>query len=92
MAAPSRNLRLFISGSRDDVLRFPGSEARLQQLPAVLTGLRGSDVLEGAGHWIQRARASGAASQRPPDRFPEESLTRVNEDSACKSSRKAASP
>lgn len=48
---------LFITGSRDDVLRFPGAEARLKQLPAVLTGLRGSHVLEGAGHWIQRERA-----------------------------------
>jgi len=48
---------LFIAGSRDDVLRFPGAEARLQQLPTVLTGLRGSHVLEGAGHWIQRERA-----------------------------------
>ncbi len=48
---------LFITGSRDDVLRFPGAEARLKQLPSVLTGLRGSHVLEGAGHWIQRERA-----------------------------------
>ena len=48
---------LFITGSRDDVLRFPGAEARLKQLPAVLPGLRGSHVLEGAGHWIQRERA-----------------------------------
>ncbi len=49
---------LFITGSRDDVLRFPGGEARLQQLPTLLPGLRGSHVLEGAGHWVQRERAT----------------------------------
>jgi pimeloyl-ACP methyl ester carboxylesterase len=49
---------LFVAGSRDDVLRFPGAEARLQQLPSLLTGLRGSHVLQGAGHWIQRERAT----------------------------------
>jgi pimeloyl-ACP methyl ester carboxylesterase len=49
---------LFITGSRDDVLRFPGAQARLEQLPRVLTGLRGSHLIEGAGHWIQRERAT----------------------------------
>jgi pimeloyl-ACP methyl ester carboxylesterase len=49
---------LFVTGSRDDVGRFPGAEARLKLQPTVLPGLRGSHVLEGAGHWIQRERAS----------------------------------
>jgi pimeloyl-ACP methyl ester carboxylesterase len=47
---------LFIGGTRDDVLRFPGASDRLQQLPRLLTDLRGSHVLEGAGHWIQQER------------------------------------
>jgi pimeloyl-ACP methyl ester carboxylesterase len=49
---------LFITGTRDDVMRFPGAQARLQQLPATLPGLRGSHLIEGAGHWIQRERAT----------------------------------
>lgn len=47
---------LFIGGSRDDVLKFPGAKARLDALAKVLTGLRGSHILQGAGHWIQRER------------------------------------
>jgi pimeloyl-ACP methyl ester carboxylesterase len=53
-----RQPSLFIAGARDDVLRFPGMEARIKQLSAVLPGIRGSHILEGAGHWIQRERAS----------------------------------
>ena len=48
---------LFIAGSRDDVLKFPGATERLAQLPTLLTDLRGSHVLEGAGHWVQQERA-----------------------------------
>ncbi len=53
-----RQPSLFIAGARDDVLRFPGAEARLKGLEKVLPGLRGSHVLPGAGHWIQRERAA----------------------------------
>jgi pimeloyl-ACP methyl ester carboxylesterase len=49
---------LFIAGTRDDVLRFPGMDARVKQLSSVLPGLRGSHILDGAGHWIQRERAA----------------------------------
>ena len=52
-----RQPSLFIAGARDDVLRFPGMQQRLDALPQVLPGLRGSHILEGAGHWIQRERA-----------------------------------
>jgi len=52
-----RQPSLFIAGERDDVLRFPGTSARLEQLGSVLPGLRGSHILPGAGHWIQRERA-----------------------------------
>ncbi|MBV8473529.1 MAG: alpha/beta hydrolase [Hyphomicrobiales bacterium] len=55
--APIRQPSLFIAGERDDVLKFPGMKARLDGLGAVLPGLRGSHVLPGAGHWIQRERA-----------------------------------
>ena len=55
---PIRQPSLFIAGSRDDVLKFPGAQQRLAALPQVLPGLRGSHILEGAGHWIQRERAA----------------------------------
>ncbi len=48
---------LFITGDRDDVLRFPGMAERVKALEKVLPGLRGKHVLAGAGHWIQRERA-----------------------------------
>ncbi|MET0543280.1 MAG: alpha/beta hydrolase [Variovorax sp.] len=48
---------LFIAGTKDDVLRFPGMQQRIEALPEVLPGLRGKHILEGAGHWIQRERA-----------------------------------
>ena len=52
-----RQPSLFIAGARDDVLKFPGVKARLDDLSRVLPGLRGCHILEGAGHWIQRERA-----------------------------------
>ena len=63
LLAPWRNCvirqpSLFIAGARDDVLRFPGMDARLQQLPDVLPGQRGIHILPGAGHWIQRERVA----------------------------------
>jgi pimeloyl-ACP methyl ester carboxylesterase len=48
---------MFIAGARDDVLKFPGTRARIDTLAQALPGLRGCHVLEGAGHWIQRERA-----------------------------------
>lgn len=54
---PIRQPSLFIAGSRDDVLNFPGMHKRLEALPQVLPGLHGVHVLEGAGHWVQRERA-----------------------------------
>ncbi|MGE5128227.1 MAG: alpha/beta fold hydrolase, partial [Sphingomonadaceae bacterium] len=52
-----RQPSLFIAGARDDVLKFPGAKARLDDLSSVLPGLRGCHILDGAGHWIQRERA-----------------------------------
>ena len=49
---------MFIAGARDDVLKFPGTQARIDNLIKVLPALRGSHILEGAGHWIQRERSA----------------------------------
>ncbi|MVU77684.1 alpha/beta fold hydrolase [Nocardia sp. ET3-3] len=43
---------LFIAGSTDPVIRF----TPLQKMPELLSDLRGSIILEGAGHWIQQQR------------------------------------
>ena len=51
-----RQPALFIAGSRDPVLKFPGAKARIDGLSRVLPGLRGTHILDGAGHWIQRER------------------------------------
>ena len=53
---PSR----FIAGSRDDVLKFPHSRANIERFAHNLPGLCGSHILDGAGHWIQRERATAA--------------------------------
>ena len=55
---PIHQPSLFIGGSRDDVLRFPGMQQLLANLPQVLPGQRGVHLLEGAGHWVQRERAA----------------------------------
>ncbi len=49
---------LFIAGSMDGVLRFPASKAQIEAFPKTLPGLRGSHILDGAGHWVQRERAA----------------------------------
>lgn len=54
---PIRQPSLFIAGERDGVLRFPGSLAQIERFGRTLPGLRGSHILPGAGHWIQRERA-----------------------------------
>jgi pimeloyl-ACP methyl ester carboxylesterase len=56
--APVRQPSLFIGGAQDEVLRFGSSKAALARHPQNLPGLRGSHVLDGAGHWIQRERAA----------------------------------
>jgi pimeloyl-ACP methyl ester carboxylesterase len=54
---PIRQPSLFIAGTRDDVLRFPASQAQIDAYPRTLPGLRGCHLVDGAGHWIQRERA-----------------------------------
>jgi len=53
-----RQPSMFIAGARDDVLKFPNSQAQIANFPTTLPGSRGCHILEGAGHWIQRERAS----------------------------------
>jgi pimeloyl-ACP methyl ester carboxylesterase len=53
-----RQPSMFVAGAKDEVLRFPGSRARIENLAHVLPGLRGCHILDGAGHWIQRERSA----------------------------------
>jgi len=53
---PIRQPSLFIAGSRDGVLRFPAAQSQLDNYPKTLPGLRGSHILDGAGHWVQQER------------------------------------
>jgi pimeloyl-ACP methyl ester carboxylesterase len=53
---PIRQPSLFIAGSRDGVLKFPAAQSQLDAYPRTLTGLRGSHILDGAGHWVQQER------------------------------------
>lgn len=48
---------LFVAGAGDDVLKFPTSRAAMDKFSHTLPGLRGSHLLDGAGHWVQRERA-----------------------------------
>jgi pimeloyl-ACP methyl ester carboxylesterase len=53
---PIRQPSLFIAGSRDGVLRFPAAMSQLDAFSTTLPGLRGSHILDGAGHWVQQER------------------------------------
>jgi pimeloyl-ACP methyl ester carboxylesterase len=55
---PIRQPSLFIAGSRDGVLRFPAAKSQLEAYPKTLPALRGSHILEGAGHWVQQERSA----------------------------------
>ena len=39
------------------MLTFPTSRAAIDNFGHTLPGLRGSHLLDGAGHWVQRERA-----------------------------------
>lgn len=54
--ATIRQPALFIAGTRDPVIRGPMGEAALAQLPKVVPGLRGSVLIEDAGHWVNEER------------------------------------
>ena len=47
---------LFIAGSKDGVLKFPASQKQIAAFPQTLPGIRGTHIIDGAGHWIQQER------------------------------------
>ncbi len=53
-----RQPSMFVAGARDGVLKFPAAKATIDRFSTSLPNLRGCHILEGAGHWIQRERAS----------------------------------
>jgi len=38
------------------VLKFPASMKQIEAFPQTLPGIRGSVIVDGAGHWIQQER------------------------------------
>jgi len=53
---PIRQPSLFIAGTRDAVLRFPGARNRIDAFSQTLPGLQAVHLIDGAGHWIQQER------------------------------------
>ena len=53
-----RQPSMFIAGARDAVLKFPNSQAQIANFTTTLPALRGCHIVDGAGHWIQRERAT----------------------------------
>jgi pimeloyl-ACP methyl ester carboxylesterase len=53
---PIRQPSLFVAGAKDAVIRFPGSSSAMEAYAQTLPGLRGSVMVEGAGHWVQQER------------------------------------
>jgi pimeloyl-ACP methyl ester carboxylesterase len=49
-----RQPSLFIAGSRDGVIRMPGTDVGVEAMRRVLPGLTKSIILEGPGHWVQQ--------------------------------------
>jgi pimeloyl-ACP methyl ester carboxylesterase len=47
---------LYIAGDRDPVVRFPGMEQAIANLPQIVPQLRATVMLEGCGHWTQQER------------------------------------
>jgi pimeloyl-ACP methyl ester carboxylesterase len=48
---------LYIAGTRDPVVNFPGMDRLLPGLGVFVTGLRDTVMLDGCGHWTQQERA-----------------------------------
>jgi len=45
---------MFIAGERDGVLRMPGMRSAIDNIRQMLPGVRKSEIIPGAGHWIQQ--------------------------------------
>jgi pimeloyl-ACP methyl ester carboxylesterase len=52
--APIRQPSMFIAGERDGVLRMPGMKSALDNIGRVLPGIRRTEIIPGAGHWLQQ--------------------------------------
>jgi pimeloyl-ACP methyl ester carboxylesterase len=52
--APIRQSSMFIAGERDGVLRMPGMKSALDNIGRVLPGIRKTEIIPGAGHWLQQ--------------------------------------
>ena len=48
---------LFIAGGSDDVLKFPNTQANIDNFSDTLPGMCGCHIIPEAGHWIQREKA-----------------------------------
>ena len=53
---PVRVPALFAAGARDAGLSMPGMDRIIATMPQLVTDLRGSVTIDGAGHWVQRER------------------------------------
>jgi pimeloyl-ACP methyl ester carboxylesterase len=51
---PIRQPSLFIAGSRDGVIRMPGTRTGLEEMRPMLPGLTRSLIIDGVGHWVQQ--------------------------------------
>jgi len=49
-----RQPAMFIAGERDGVLRMPAMRSAVDNMKQVLPGVRKSEIIPGAGHWIQQ--------------------------------------
>jgi pimeloyl-ACP methyl ester carboxylesterase len=47
---------LFIAGTRDAVLGFPGMDGVVKNQKDSVPNLRGAHLIDGAGHWVQQER------------------------------------
>lgn len=49
---------LFMMGERDTGFSIPGMDQVIAAMPELVSDLRGSYVLQNAGHWLQQERPS----------------------------------
>ena len=54
--APLLPPSLFVGGTLDPVLRWPGARKRVERLSSVMPNLVRAEMLEGCGHWTQQER------------------------------------
>ncbi len=52
--AAIRQPAMFVAGERDGVLRMPAMQSAVDNIKQLLPGVRRSEIIPGAGHWIQQ--------------------------------------